>query len=227
MRALGDHRQRTASTRSGRWVVKTLGVLALSVGLLTSTGCARRLVLSPQEFEFIEKQKNAREDLRVYVSKKLVILYELEDEHKTYDVAGDVSTSATQNILRVIIGKNTQGKVLETENKNGAPLLWVTFNSKCRDKDCAFAFVQTDDGVFRLHSAPRRDRYKAPTAYFKSEKKQMKLGKLKSLAEKNDVFLWKNPRDKIFTIDLIIKKRNVTKKRVETERGTGVDYDEN
>jgi len=225
MRALGDHRQRIrlhAAPRLTR-IFRTLGVLAVSVGLLASTGCAKRLKLTPSEFERIEKREQATEDLRVYVSKKLIVMYELEDDAATYKVDKTINTSSEQNLLRVIIAKNTKGLIIDSEDRNGAPLLWVTFNSRCKDKDCAFGFVQTEDGVFRLHSAPRREDYQSPKSHFKSEKKAMKLGKLKSLAEKNDVFLWKNKRDKIFTIDLIVKKRTDTKRKVDTERGGGVD----
>jgi hypothetical protein len=204
-------------------MVRTLGVLALSVGLLANTSCARRLTLTPAEYERIEKREQATEDLRVYVSKKLIVLYELEDDAATYEIDKTINTSSEQNLLRVIIAKNTKGVIIDAEDKNGSNLLWVTFNSKCKDKDCAFGFVRTEDGVFRLHSVPERENYKKGKAYFKNEKKPMKLGKLKSLAEKNDVFLWKNPRDKIFTIDLIVKKRTDTKRKVETERGGGVE----
>jgi hypothetical protein len=201
---------------------RTLGVLALSLGLLTTTSCAKRLVLTPGEFERIEKRERATEDLRVYVSKKLVVLYELSDDAATYEIDKTINTSSEQNLLRVIIDKNTKGVIIDSEDKNGAPLLWVKFNSKCQDKSCAFSFVQAEDGVFRLHSVPEREGYKKPKVYFKNEKKEMKLGKLKSLAEKNDQFLWKNKREKIFTIDLIVKKRTDTKRKVETERGDGV-----
>ncbi len=198
-------------------------MLALSVGLASTTSCARRLILTPAEYERIEKREQATEDLRVYVSKKLIVVYEREDDAATYEVDKTIKTSSEQNLLRVIIAKNTKGLIIDAEDRNGAPLLWVTFNSRCKDKDCAFGFVQAEDGVFRLHSAPEREGYKPGKPHFKSEKKQMKLGKLKSLAEKNDVFLWKNKREKIFTIDLIVKKRNVKKRDVTTERGGGVD----
>jgi hypothetical protein len=214
MRASGDHRKR---------VWRTLGVLALSVGLLANTSCAKRLILTPEQYERIEKREQATEDLRVYVSKKLIVVYELDDDQATYEVNKEIQTSSEQNLLRVIIAKNTKGLIIDAEDRNGANLLWVTFNSKCKDKDCAFGFVRTEDGVFRLHSVPERDGYQNPKVYFKNEKKNMKLGKLKSLAEKNDVFLWKNPRDKIFTIDLIVKIRDVSKRKVTTEKGGGVD----
>jgi hypothetical protein len=224
MRASGDHRERSVSAYSAApRIGRALGVLALSVGLLVNTSCAKRLVLTPAEFERIEKRERATEELRVYVSKKLVVVYELSDDAATYEVDKTINTSSEQNILRVIIDKSTKGVIIDSEEKNGAPLLWVTFNSKCKDKNCAFSFVQTEDGVFRLNSVPDRDGYKKPKVYFKNEKNDMKLGKLKSLAEKNDVFLWKNKREKIFTIDLIVKKRTDTKRNVQTERGDGVE----
>ncbi|MFO7567172.1 MAG: hypothetical protein R6X02_31290 [Enhygromyxa sp.] len=221
MRALGDHRKRFVSTRR---IGRALGVLALSLGLLTTTGCAKRLILTPAEFERIEKREQATEELRVYVSKKLIVLYELEDDAATYQVDRTINTSSEQNILKVIIAKNTRGMIIDSEERNGAPLLWVSFNSKCKVKDCAFGFVQTEDSVFRLHSVPEREGYKKPRIYFKrdKEKKRMALGKLKSLAEKNDVFLWKNRRDKIFTVDLIVKKRTDTKRTVQVEKGQGI-----
>jgi hypothetical protein len=214
MRDSGHFRQR---------VSKTLGVFALSVGLLASTSCAKRLTLTPAEFERIEKREQATEDLRVYVGKKLVVIYELDDDAATYSVNKNITTTSEQNILRVIIAKSTKGLIIDSEDKNGAPLLWVTFSSQCKDKDCAFGFVQTEDGVFRLMSAPLREGYKPPKPHFKTEKKQLSSGKLKSLAEKNDVFLWKNKRGKIFTIDLIVKKKTDTKRRTETIRGGGVN----
>lgn len=202
---------------------RTLSVLALAAGLGASTGCAKRLQLSPAEFERIDKQEQAVEDLRVYVSKKLVLVYEATDDNKDYQVDKDITVSSDQRLLRVIIAKNTRGVILDADEKNGAPLLWVTFNSRCKDKDCAYGFVQTEDGVFRLTVIPERDGFKPPTPYYASERKPMALQKLKSLAEKNNVYLWKNPRDKIFTIDLIVKKKTDNSRQVNTIRDGGVD----
>jgi hypothetical protein len=98
----------------------------------------------------------------------------------------------------------------------------VTFTGDCKDKTCAYGFAQTEDGVFRLIESGVMDGYKAPVSFYKSEKKQLKLGKLKSLAEKNDVLLWKNKRDKLFTIDVIVKKRKVRKRDTDVIRDEGI-----
>ncbi|WP_181198203.1 hypothetical protein [Enhygromyxa salina] len=213
MRAPGDHRQR---------LLRALSVLALSAGLVSSTGCAKRLQLSPAEFERIDKREQAVEALRVYVSKRLVVLYEADDRGASYEVDKTINTSQDRQLLRIIVGRSTMGQIIDSEDRNGAPLLWVTYSSRCKDKDCAYGFVQTEDGVFRLAVLPARDGYREPKAYFKRESKPLTLGKLKSLAEKNNVYLFKKKNGKVRTIDLIVKKRTDNKRQVDTIRDGGV-----
>ncbi|EDM78079.1 hypothetical protein PPSIR1_23719 [Plesiocystis pacifica SIR-1] len=214
MRAPAFHHQR---------IVRTLSVLALSLGLSTTTGCAKRLRLTPAEFERIDKQEQAVDDLRVFVSKKLIVIYEEAGDDEDYDVNKTITESNEDNLLKVIIAKNTRGVIVDTDQKNGAPLMWVTFTSSCKDKDCAYGFVQAEDGVFRLAVMPEREGYKPPRAYYINHpKRQMEPGKLKSLAEKNDVYLWKNKRGKVFSIDLIVKKRKVNKTDTKVIRDEGI-----
>ncbi len=197
-------------------------MLALATGLLASTGCARRLKLSPAEFERIDTREQAVEALRVYVGKKLVVIYEEDIEDEDYEVDKNVTESSDERRLKRIIGKRTPGLVVDKDERNGAPVLWVTFSADCKDKTCAEAFAQTEDGLFRLIEVSRQDGYKEPKPFYVSEKKPLKLGKLKSLAEKNDVLLWKNRRDKLFTIDVVIKKRNVKKRETDVIRDGGI-----
>lgn len=197
-------------------------MLALAAGLLASTGCARRLKLSPEEFERIDTREQATDALRVYVSKKLVVIYGDESSSQDYEVDKTITESADIRRLKRIIGRGTPGLVVDKDERNGAPVLWVTFTSDCKDKTCAYGFAQTEDGVFRLLESGRLEGYKDPVSFYKSEKKQLKLGKLKSLAEKNDVLLWKNKRDKLFTIDVIVKKRKVRKRDTDVIRDEGI-----
>lgn len=197
-------------------------MIALAAGLLASTGCARRLKLSPEEFERIDTREQATDALRVYVSKKLVVIYADETSSQDYEVNKTITESADIRRLKRIIGRGTPGLVVDKDERNGAPVLWVTFTGDCKDKTCAYGFAQTEDGVFRLIESGVMEGYKAPVSFYKSEKKQLKLGKLKSLAEKNDVLLWKNKRDKLFTIDVIVKKRKVRKRDTDVIRDEGI-----
>jgi hypothetical protein len=218
MRVQGDHQAKFRGKFLG-----PLGALALSLGLMTSSGCAKRLVLTPGQFERIDKQEQATEALRVYVSKRLIVVYEADERDAKFEVDRTINTSQDRNLLRVIISRSTMGQIIDTEDRNGAPLLWVTFSARCKDKDCAYGFVQTEDGVFRLTVVPEREGYLAPKVYFRSEpKKQMALGKLKSLAEKNSVFVFKKKNGKVRTIDLIVKQRTDNDRQVDTIRDGGV-----
>jgi hypothetical protein len=236
MRVQGDHKGLVLQPGRGTEAVLTparrskflrplsmLGMFALTLGLLTSSGCAKRLVLTPGQFERIDKQEQATEALRVYVSKRLIVVYEADERDAKFEVDRTINTSQDRNLLRVIISRGTMGQIIDTEDRNGAPLLWVTFSARCKDKDCAYGFVQTEDGVFRLTVVPERDGYLAPKVYFRNEpKKQMALGKLKSLAEKNSVFVFKKKNGKVRTIDLIVKQRTDNDRQVDTIRDGGV-----
>lgn len=193
------------------------------MGLVSSSGCARRLELTPGEFERIDKQEQATQALRVYVGKRLVVVYEADDRDQEYEVDRTINTSQDRQLLRVIISRSTMGQIIDSEERNGAPLLWVTFSSRCQDKDCAYGFVQTEDGVFRLTEVPERDGYREAKVYFRREpQKKMELGKLRSLAEKNNVYVFKKKNGKVRTIDLIVKKRTENKRKVNTIRDGGV-----
>lgn len=202
---------------------RRLALLAVFVSLSAALGCARRLRLTPDEFERVAEREQATDRLRVYVSKKLVVHHTLADDAATYSVDRSIETSSEENVRRFVVGRRTRGLVVDSENQNGAPLLWVTFDPDCGDRSCAFGFVQTEDGAFRLHHAPDREGYHAPAVFYAGDRRPMALGKLASLAEKNEVYVWKNRRAKVFTLDLIVEKRAATKHRVETERGTGIE----
>jgi hypothetical protein len=220
MRVQGEFSSRPSS---GWKFLRPLSAIALTLGILSSSGCARRLELTPAEFERIDKQEQATEALRVYVSKRLIVVYEADTRNAEYEVDRTINTSQDRQLLRVIIGRGTMGQIIDTEDRNGAPLLWVTFSARCKEKDCAYGFVQTEDGVFRLTAVPERDGYLAPKVYFRNEpKKQMAMGKLKSLAEKNSVYVFKKKNGKVRTIDLIVKKRTDNKRQVDTIRDGGV-----
>ena len=188
-------------------------------------GCAKRLLLSPSEFERIDKQEQATQDLRVYVSKRAVIVYEADTRDATYEVDRSINTSQDRQLLRVIIAPGTMGQIIDKEDRNGAPLLWVTFSGRCAEKDCAYGFVQAEDGVFRMTQVPEREGYLEPKVYYKrdnNEKKLLALNKLRSLAEKNDVYVLTKKNGKTKTIDLIVKKRTDNKRQTTTVRDGGV-----
>ena len=111
MRVQGDFQSRPSlGNKTGRMnkFLRPLGVLALSLGLLSSTSCARRLVLTPGEFERIDKQEQATEALRVYVSKRLIVVYEADSRNAEYQVDRTINTTQDRQLLRVLSSRATR-----------------------------------------------------------------------------------------------------------------------
>jgi hypothetical protein len=102
---------------------------------------------------------------------------------------------------------------------------WVrrSSSSLTPSTSAADGFVQTEANVFRLTAVPEHDGYREPKVYFRREpKKKMELGKLRSLAEKNNVYVFKKKNGKVRTIDLTVKKRTDNDRKVDVIRDGGV-----
>ncbi len=218
--------RRTARRPARRWS-RLLGQTTVAVSLLVTalgaSGCARRFYLEPKELEKVQTEAGVQ-PLRVYTHRKLIALYDESDKDETFRVQRDIIESARNEQLKKIITRNTAGLILKIEESNGMPLLWVTFDPGCTETDCAFGFVQAEDGRHRLHSLPKRMGYEDPRAFRHCvwDKRRLKPGKMSSLAEANDVYLVKKNNGKILTIDLDVKKKVDRRTQQDTERSRGI-----
>lgn len=195
-----------------------------AAALLTAGGCAKRLPLVPAELERVQTEAGVQ-PLRVYPSKKLISLYAAKAVDEQFRVERDIRESERREQLKKIVTKNTPGLILKIEEFNGMPLLWVTFEPSCDDTPCAYGFVQTEDGKYRLITVPERDGYEAPRSFrgLVWKRRKLKPGKMKSLAEANEVMLVKKKNGKILTVDLTVKKVVDERTRTRTERSRGIE----
>jgi hypothetical protein len=194
----------------------SLGLLALAVALGAS-GCAKRYRLNPTELERVKTEAGVQ-PLRVYTNKRLVSLYDEANVADQFKVQRKITESEDKDRIKDLITKNTAGLILAIEELNGAPLLWVTFDPSCREADCAYGFVETEDKGYRLVVVPEVPGFEKPRSFrgIVWKKRRLRLGKLSSLAEANEVYLVKKRNGKILTVDLEVKK--VVDKRVRTRR---------
>ncbi|MCA9655456.1 MAG: hypothetical protein KC501_36410 [Myxococcales bacterium] len=196
-------------------------MLALMVG----SGCAKRLALVPAELERVQKEAGSLDPLRVYVSKRLITVYTEAQVAQDFTVDKQIVQQSDRQQLKNILLKTDSGKILKIEESNGMPLLWVTFDASCNTPDCAFGFVQNEDGLHRLIKAPPLEGYAEPKNYHVrfNDRRLMKLGKMKSLSEANDVFVNKRRNGKLRTIHLEVIKVIDDRTRTRTRRSGGVD----
>ena len=194
-------------------------VCALEVG-----GCARRIDMTPQEFEGLRGLDPELKTLRVYPSKRLLSYYP--------QLGGDPSVDVTKRKVRVrgenrpleqLVGRGTSGRIIAVDDLNGMPRLWVTFFSDCEQVSCAYGFVQTELQRYSLVAVPMLEGYKPPVSYRRNRLKRNKLRMLKqrSLAELNEVMAAPRGASKALPIDLQIRK-DVWQPTRKTRRRTGV-----
>lgn len=216
-------RARKLRRRALSFTTKTLGTLLVGGLLLGGSGCARRFALKPKELERVQTEAGVQ-PLRVYTHRRLVALYDESDVDEKFQVQRDIVESARNEQKKKVITRNTAGLILKIEESNGQPLVWVTFDPGCTTVECAWGFVEGADGYFRLMTVPDREGYKKARAFraIVWKKRRLKPGKMRSLAEPNDVYLVKKKNGKILTMYLDVKKVIDRRTNTQTEKAKGI-----
>jgi hypothetical protein len=202
-------------------------VLLAAIALGGGGGCAKRLALEQKELEKVQGAGEAGLDsLRVYTSERLVTTWVEGNVNEQFEVDRQIREASARLRIKNVTTTGDSGKILKIEELNGMPLLWVTFSASCGQPDCAFGFVQTEDGLYRLFKSPALEGYADPANYYKwlwKKYRRMKLGKMKSLGEANDVLVNKKRNGKLRTIFLEVDKLVDDRTRTRTRRSGGVD----
>lgn len=182
--------------------LRELGGLGL-VAILAGSGCAKRIDFTPEDLEEVQVKAGV-DPLRVYVNKTMVAAYPRDAGQQHFDVRGRISASSRRDVRVVETTRRTMGQIIEIAQRNGQPLLWVTFDRACRSPECAYGFVQTEDRRYRLMEVPVLPGYSPPAVYRgkEREKQRMQKGKISSLAEANEVYILKKKNGDILTLDL-------------------------
>lgn len=165
--------------------------------------------------------------LNVYLGRKLRSYYPQAQDPLDYALTGGrirLRGAFRPNI--VIISRNTPGLVIAEDDLNGMRRLWVTWDSDCLDRSCAYGFVYTGPlDRFSLVNVPELADYKAPVSYrrLRMRRNLMRLQKQRSLAEINEVLAVKRRRNgKVLTVNLQVLKDTWRPTRAVRERKRGV-----
>lgn len=199
-------------------------MLLSAIALSSAAGCAARFDLVPKELEKVQAEKDLKA-LSVYTSKRLVTTWTEGVVDDQFDVnKGDIQEGQARQRFKNTVPKTVPGRIISIEELNGMPLLWVTFDGSCNAPDCAFGFVQTEDKLHRLFQAPPLEGYGSPKNHHAclSKRRVMKLGKMKSLSEANDVMVNKRKNGKLRTVHLQVIKEVDDRVRTRSRRSGGV-----
>lgn len=203
----------------------SLSILTFGALLAVSAaGCAKRTPLSPKELERVKTEAGVA-PLRVYTERKMIALYNEASVDESFAVNKTITEESDKVVDKQVTTKNTPGLIIDIDELNGKPLLFVTFDSSCTSRECTYKFVETEDGRYRLVELPDREGYDKPRVYRACVWKKRKLskGKLASLAEANEVYLVKKNNGKILTMVLEVKKVTNDRTQTRTRRNRGID----
>lgn len=189
----------------------------------TLCACAARYQLRDAELDEARQQESLAQ-LRVYPSNRTISVYD-EPIARTITVDREIRQRSTNDRRKRILTLDTPGAIIAEAELNGARLLWVTFDRSCVVPECAYGWVQTEDGRYRLVHVPEREGFAPPVVYrgWVGKRRKMTRGNLYQLAEANTVYRIKRKKKKrrVRTVFLEVKKdiRKRVRGQSETEPG--------
>lgn len=173
------------------------------------SGCTARYVLGDAALRDA-KARDKFGELGVYVTHRTIPVYE-RDEFSQKRVDRTIEDNSRKGRLRRPIGRNAVGLIVDEDIRNGARRLWVTFSRSCREVKCAYGFVQTEDGRYRLVDLPEREDYEKSSVYRSCvmKRQELKVAKLRALSDANAVYRLDRKRKKRpKTVFLEVKRTN-------------------
>ncbi len=199
----------------------TIGLILVAACTLLS-GCTARYILGRRDLQDA-LERDAFNQLGVYVTHRTLPVYKRNDS-SSKRISRRIEDRSRDSELYKRINRNDVGLIVHHDHLNGAHRLYVSFKPSCREPDCAYEFVQTEDGRYRLVDLPDRSDYDEKKVYrtFEWDRHELKLGKLRSLSDANAVYRLERKRKKRpKTVFLEVKRtrKKRTDRRFEAEGG--------
>jgi hypothetical protein len=149
------------------------------------------------------------DSLRAYVSNRTISVYDQpHGSRRRFGSTIDTTTRGREH--RVVIRRNIQGRIIAEDPANGSRRLWVSYSTTCVDRWCAYGFVRTEDGRYRLETQPELDGFEQGRAYrsYVGKRRKLSKGKLRSLSDLNAVYRLQRRHGRHRTVFLELKKKD-------------------
>lgn len=187
----------------------------LAATVLVAGGCANREMVTSTVMRDIQRQDQKLSKIRVYPTVTFVAVYTkaLGEDVRVSGQVGTLNEDVRGRRIEVEVKRTLPGAIVSVETLDGRPLLWVAFDDACTARDCAFGFVRTDDGKYRLFHVPLLPGYSEPTVFRKRIAPRKEMDKTKIFSKSKGASVYFTMRGQIASIALEVKKR----KRVEIQ----------
>jgi hypothetical protein len=207
----------------GSWWRGLSGALLFGAVALAS-GCAPREYLTPGRLTEITSLDPRLEMVRVYPSKKLIVVYE-RSLGQGFDIErsqGAIQEQQKARRIEVTIPRKLRGAILEVDRKPDRTLLWVTFDAQCTSRSCAYGFAETDDALYRLYSVPAIEGYTDPSVYRGQVSRRRRMARTKVFSRSRSVPVYFTTRGITASIALDIKRTEDVEVETIKVQGSGV-----
>lgn len=187
---------------------------------LSMSACAARYQLADADIIHARDQGGI-EKLFVYPSNRTIVVYDRPTPKRTR-IGREIDERSASDRLKKPLTINTPGIIVGEDLVNGARRLYVSFDPSCSQPECAYRFVQTENGRYRLAEVPVRAGYAPPRVYRDCilPRRKMKTGHMRSLTEANEVYrLRRRKRSLTVILEVKIRKQKWIRRKIEKERG--------
>jgi hypothetical protein len=184
-------------------------VTLLSAILGAAAGCANRQLVTSTVMREVQREDPKLGKIRVYPTVTYVVVYTraLGDDFRVNSNAGTLNEDVRGRRIEVEVKRSLPGAIVAVDALEDQPLLWITFDDACTAQDCAFGFVRSDDGKFRLCHVPLLPGYSEPTVFRKRLAPRKMMEKTKIFSKSKGASVYFTMRGQIASIALEVKKR--------------------
>lgn len=185
-----------------------LSTAVLLAALATFSGCVSREYVTRTVLHSIGSSDPELKKLRVYPNVTFIAVYsrELGKATDVSGAAGTVEAGFRGKRIEVEVNRKLPGAVVKREELDGQPVLWVTFDERCGEVECAYGFVRTTDGLFRLFRVPPLSGYGEPEVYRKRVKPRKTMERTKIYSRTDATAVYFSTRGQAVSVGLEIKK---------------------
>lgn len=202
-------------------MVNTRPIL-LSVAL--AAACAPREYLTPAGLSEIQTRDPGLEMIRVYPSARFIAVYArgTGEDHDIGADRGELRNSYQAQRLELPISRALRGAILGLETHEDRVIAWVSFDTRCHDRSCAYGFLETEDGLYRLFHVPSLAHYQSPRLYRKRVSRRRRMQKTKIYARSRATPVYFTTRGLVASVALEIKRQERVEVETITVQSSGV-----
>ena len=134
-----------------------VSILALALALLIGNAHAsNRETFTGEILRRVQKVDGGVDSVRLYLNHRLVVKRSTPLGSNT-TVDGSVDTVTRGVERKDVISRGAAGKIVEISEFQGTPILWVSFDTSCTVRACAWGFLSYGGHFFGLAALPEQD----------------------------------------------------------------------